>query len=216
MVPEPWGGADALTRDRRIAEDNLADCPLSTAYGEGPGSTWLQCSSGKFRATAARTIATAMALERVLSAIAAIVVPALGFALRASRRNRLRHRITEYLELAEEIAPQDSKAAERFRQLASDAADLLIARDDQWLRRRFDPAAIFAILFLVSPAVEAMALLERKRAEGKGRREALRCLKRHLVRVVWRTLRAASSERMISISPNLQEIKMPTPEPVLT
>ena len=37
MVPEPWGGADALTRDRRIAEDNLADCPLSTAYGEGSG-----------------------------------------------------------------------------------------------------------------------------------------------------------------------------------
>jgi len=62
----------------------------------------------------------------------------------------------------------------------------------------------------------ARVFLERKRAEGKGRREALRCLKRHLVRVVWRTLRAASSERMISISPNLQEIKMPTPEPVLT
>lgn len=36
----------------------------------------------------------------------------------------------------------------------------------------------------------ARAYLERKRAEGKGRREALRCLKRHLARVVFKLLRA--------------------------
>jgi transposase len=35
--------------------------------------------------------------------------------------------------------------------------------------------------------------LARKEAEGKGRMEALRCLKRQLVRVVWRTLRPAES-----------------------
>jgi transposase len=35
--------------------------------------------------------------------------------------------------------------------------------------------------------------LARKQAEGKGRMEALRCLKRQLVRVVWRTLRPAES-----------------------
>lgn len=62
----------------------------------------------------------------------------------------------------------------------------------------------------------ARAYLERKRAEGKSRREALRCLKRHLARKVWRTLRGSSSERMISISPNLQEIEMPTPAFALT
>jgi transposase len=63
----------------------------------------------------------------------------------------------------------------------------------------------------------ARAYLERKRAEGKGRREALRCLKRHLARSVWRTLRGGgSSERMISISPNLQKIEMPTSALVLT
>lgn len=63
----------------------------------------------------------------------------------------------------------------------------------------------------------ARAYLERKRAEGKSRREALRCLKRHLARSVWRTLRgSASSERMISISPNLQKIEMPTSALVLT
>lgn len=36
----------------------------------------------------------------------------------------------------------------------------------------------------------ARAYLERKQAEGKTRREALRCLKRHLARSVYRTLRA--------------------------
>ena len=62
----------------------------------------------------------------------------------------------------------------------------------------------------------ARAYLERKRAEGKSRREALRCLKRHLARAVWRRLRLASSERMISISPNLQEIELPASSVALT
>jgi transposase len=34
----------------------------------------------------------------------------------------------------------------------------------------------------------AQAYLARKQAEGKSKREALRCLKRHLARVVYRTL----------------------------
>jgi transposase len=62
----------------------------------------------------------------------------------------------------------------------------------------------------------ARAYLERKGAQGKSRREALRCLKRHLARAVWRRLRAASSERMIAIPPNLQEIEMPIPALALT
>ena len=40
----------------------------------------------------------------------------------------------------------------------------------------------------VHPA--ARAYLERKQAEGKSRREAIRCLKRQLVRVVFNTLKA--------------------------
>jgi transposase len=38
---------------------------------------------------------------------------------------------------------------------------------------------------------DARAYLERKRAEGKSRREAIRCLKRLLVRVVFNTLKAS-------------------------
>lgn len=64
---------------------------------------------------------------------------------------------------------------------------------------------------------EARAYLERKRAEGKSTREALRCLKRHLVRSVWQTLRAASSPgTMNSPSPNFREIEMLSPTPRLT
>jgi len=38
----------------------------------------------------------------------------------------------------------------------------------------------------------ARAYLARKRAEGKSNNEAFRCLKRHLVRVVWRALHERS------------------------
>jgi len=44
----------------------------------------------------------------------------------------------------------------------------------------------------------ARAYLERKQAEGKSRREALRCLKRHLARVVYRTLRTMEERKMRS------------------
>ena len=39
----------------------------------------------------------------------------------------------------------------------------------------------------------ACAYLERKQAEGKSRREAIRCLKRQLARIVFNTLRASLS-----------------------
>lgn len=53
----------------------------------------------------------------------------------------------------------------------------------------------------------AQKLLERKRSEGKTSREALRSLKRQLVRVVWRTLRPAES--LATNSPNMQETRPP-------
>jgi transposase len=44
----------------------------------------------------------------------------------------------------------------------------------------------------------ARAYLARKESEGHSRKEALRCLKRHLARVVYRTLRAIPEETMTS------------------
>jgi hypothetical protein len=40
-----------------------------------------------------------------------------------------------------------------------------------------------------------------KQADGKSRREALRCLKRHLARRVWRLLQPAAAEHSPSSSP---------------
>jgi hypothetical protein len=92
-------------------------------------------------------------LEKALSAVAAVAIPALGFALQASRRNRLRQRIAEYLQLADQVETHDAETATAFRRLASEAAHLLVTRDQRWMRRRIEPAAIVAILLLVIPAV---------------------------------------------------------------
>ena len=60
----------------------------------------------------------------------------------------------------------------------------------------------------------ARAYLARKRAEGKSTAEAFRCLKRHLVRAVFRALRASPEER-ISLS-QFPGQTAPDPELVLT
>jgi transposase len=62
---------------------------------------------------------------------------------------------------------------------------------------------------------EARSYLDRKRSEGHSTREALRCLKRHLVRRAWQLLRARP-ERIDSPSPNFREIEMPNSALVLT
>lgn len=55
----------------------------------------------------------------------------------------------------------------------------------------------------------ARAYLERKEDEGHNRKEALRCLKRHLARAVYRTLRTIEEEKMTSTN-------RPVPVPALT
>jgi transposase len=47
---------------------------------------------------------------------------------------------------------------------------------------------------------ESRAYIERKRQEGKTQREALRCLKRHLIRRVWHELREAATPPELSPS----------------
>jgi hypothetical protein len=46
------------------------------------------------------------------------------------------------------------------------------------------------------PLPPARAYLERKQADGKSRREAVRCIKRHLARVVYHTLRAMEERKI--------------------
>lgn len=61
---------------------------------------------------------------------------------------------------------------------------------------------------------DARAYLERKRAEGKSTSEAFRCLKRHLVRAVWRALRKRREDE-ISLS-QFQRERVLAPEVALT
>ena len=56
----------------------------------------------------------------------------------------------------------------------------------------------------------AQTFLARKRAEGKSTREALRCLKRHLARTVWRALRASEERRTAMLA----AIDPLTPQPM--
>jgi transposase len=58
--------------------------------------------------------------------------------------------------------------------------------------------------------VPAREFLARKQAEGKSRREALRCLKRHLARRVWRLLLKIERER--SITPSTLRETRPGPQ----
>jgi hypothetical protein len=97
-------------------------------------------------------------LEKALSALAAVAIPTVGLLLQASRRNRLQQRIRDYLTIANEVAAHDVEAAAGFRRLASEAAQTLIRREERWLHRKIDPAAVVAILFLTVPAATVFGL----------------------------------------------------------
>lgn len=60
----------------------------------------------------------------------------------------------------------------------------------------------------------ARAYLARKQAEGKSRMEALRCLKRQLVRVIWRLLRAPTPSSRDQLASNILNSRS-TPAPAL-
>lgn len=93
-----------------------------------------------------------MSAQVVVSAVAAVAVPLLGLFLQATPRHRLRGRVNEYLDLAERFADHDAGAADRLRRLARDTAERLERMDRRSLRRKLDPAAVFALVFLMAPA----------------------------------------------------------------
>jgi VIT1/CCC1 family predicted Fe2+/Mn2+ transporter len=97
-------------------------------------------------------------VERVLVVLGALAAPLLALLAQSSRRTRLRHRIDEYLTLAERVSPHDDETAKRLRVLAQDAVGQLIRRDEDWLHKRFDPYALLAIIAGVAPAVAIFVL----------------------------------------------------------
>jgi transposase len=64
---------------------------------------------------------------------------------------------------------------------------------------------------------QTKAYLDRQRTQGKTNREAIRCLKRHLARRIWRLLCAPTPEAQNShLMITINNTKTPTPVPVLT
>jgi hypothetical protein len=57
---------------------------------------------------------------------------------------------------------------------------------------------------------ETRAYLKRKHAEGKTKLEAIRCLKRHLARRIWRLLYTAETTAAPSVMINLSNPQIPT------
>jgi transposase len=58
---------------------------------------------------------------------------------------------------------------------------------------------------------DAAAYLARKQAEGKSRKEALRCLKRHLARRVWKLLRSPDPNQQSRSNKSINTNSTPTP-----
>ena len=81
--------------------------------------------------------------------------------------------------------------------------DVLVEVGDVAARER-------AELVVVAAREQERQALAKKQAEGKTRREALRCLKRHLARRVWRLL--IQSERGRSITPSTLRGTCPRPQ----
>ncbi|MBW8060538.1 MAG: IS110 family transposase [Solirubrobacterales bacterium] len=73
-------------------------------------------------------------------------------------------------------------------------------RFDRHGNRQLNAAFYRIALTQIRVHPEARAYLAKKRAEGKTTKEALRCLKRHLVRAVWRAMQEPSG---IAVSPAL-------------
>src|SRR5436305_7775864 len=88
-----------------------------------------------------------------ISALAALLGPLLGLAVRASRRNRMVGRIRTLNTLANDVAPNDPASAAVLRELVSKRVERLAALEHASLARRFDPAAPFAfVFFFILPA----------------------------------------------------------------
>jgi hypothetical protein len=73
-------------------------------------------------------------------------------AVRASRRSRLIARVRTLHALAAEIEPHDPAGANALRALPAERVQRLTEIEQQALRRRFDPAALFAYAVFILPA----------------------------------------------------------------
>jgi hypothetical protein len=97
-------------------------------------------------------------LEKLLPVVATLLSPLLGMAVRGSRRNRLRRRVDEHLELADKVRAHDLVLASRLEALASEHVDEVVRLDRRSLRKRFDVSTAFAVVLMLVPGVAGIVL----------------------------------------------------------
>jgi hypothetical protein len=91
--------------------------------------------------------------DRILQLAAVALVPALGVAARASRRNRQLQRIRAYSQLASDLSNDgDEEGASRIRELRAIAVRHFADAESEALGRRLDPASVATWIVVVLPA----------------------------------------------------------------
>ena len=89
--------------------------------------------------------------ERVVLGLAGALAPLIAFGLRNSRRSRLRHQVSTYIELAEKVQGTDAALAQRLRGIAGRTLDKLEAAEDAALNRRVEGSSIATLFVIVVP-----------------------------------------------------------------
>jgi len=92
--------------------------------------------------------------DRITQIAAVILVPILGAAARASRRNRQVHRIQTYSQLAADLERDgDNEGAALVRDLRKLAVRQFTTAESEALTKRLDPASIATWVIVVLPAL---------------------------------------------------------------
>lgn len=90
---------------------------------------------------------------KLLAILTPLLAPALAASIGASRRNRLRRRVTNYVKLANDLEAGDPASAKRIRGVVSETVEQLADLERRALHRRIDPWAIVTLLFLTVPSI---------------------------------------------------------------
>jgi ABC-type transport system involved in cytochrome bd biosynthesis fused ATPase/permease subunit len=82
-----------------------------------------------------------------------IASPAIAGLVRASKRNRLRARVADYIQLREELQISNPDSASRLTDAIDEAVATMLTGDQKWMRRRIETSSVLALVILLTPAI---------------------------------------------------------------
>lgn len=92
----------------------------------------------------------------LLPLLAPLLAPVVAWLVGASRRNRLRRRVNQYVQLANDLQEHDPESADLVRGLLAETVEKLVFLEQKALRRRFQPSSFIAVVVLVVPSVAVL------------------------------------------------------------